>query len=149
MKATLEWGLGGACMLEAAMGWQAFCHCLTPGQSPSSLPRAGGLDCVCQPARLGQTSLWDSDGVVFADQMLKRLASKGQQSRTHQIPPLKTWAKQAGTVAGVGFISKEDLCREGREAGPEEGPSCASPCLWVSVVPPHTRMCVPIRCTAH
>ncbi|EPQ09474.1 hypothetical protein D623_10007190 [Myotis brandtii] len=129
---------------------QAFHHCLTPGQSPSSLPRAGGLDCVC---RLGQAGADISvellDGVVFADQMLKRLASKGKQSRTHQIPPLKTWAKQAGTVAGVGFISQEDLCREGREAGPEEGPSCASPCLWVSVAPPHTRMCVPIRCTAH
>lgn len=109
VKAALEWGLGGACMLaggHGAAGLPPLPHPRTVTIQPAPSWRAG----LCRPARLGQTSLWDSDGVVFADQMLKRLASKGQQSRTHQIPPLRTWAKQAGTVAGVGFISQEDLC---------------------------------------
>lgn len=102
---------------------------------------------MCPPSQAGAgISVRLLDGMVFADQMLKRLAPKGKQSRT-QIPPLKTWAKQGGAVAGVGFISQGDLRRKGGRAG--GGLSCASPCLWVSIAPPHTRMCVPICCRAH
>lgn len=65
--------------------------------------------CALDQAGADIISLGSLAGFVFTDQMLRRLTPKGKDSRT-QIPPLKTWAKQGTTVAGVGFISQEDLC---------------------------------------
>lgn len=106
--------------------------------------------CVC---RLGQAgadilvSVGLLDGLVCAGQMLEGLTSKGKQSRT-PIPPLKTWAEQGVTVAGVGFISQEDLCREGKGGWAGGGsPAHLRACGCLSRL--RTRMCVPICCTAH
>lgn len=151
VKAALEWGLGGACTLAGGhgeAGLPPLPHLGTVAIQPAPSWRAGV--CVCRLGQAGADTLVSVgllDSLVCAGQMLKRLTSKGKQSRT-QIPPLKTWAEQGVTVASVGFISQEDLCREGKGSWARGGsPAHLRACGCLSRL--RTRMCVPICCTAH
>lgn len=152
VKATLEWGLGGACMLTGShgeAGLPLLPHPRTVAIQPAPSWRAGVCVCVNSPDWGRHWHLWDYSMAWCADQILQRLPSKGKQSRT-QIPPLKTRAKQGkggsgrrGSHLTRGLV----LRRKGRPGQRRVHPAHLRACGCPSRL--CTRMCVPICCTAH
>lgn len=127
---------------QAATERQAFHHCLTPGHLPSSLPRAGGWS-VCVSPRPGWgrhtgirgTTRWL--GVRWPNARgidLQRKAKQDSDTSPENVGPTRGDRGRRGFHLTRGLVPR----RKGR-LGRRRVP-CASPCLWVSVAPPHTHV---------